>query len=192
MPWGAERLGLFGAQGNEGFRSAGHSISCALISLDLIPVLKAMKHREPLTLKKQLGDLLNSFKDDLSVAVIGTSYVDHCLASLLQHRLVKGDTSVGLLQPGKPGEYMARARLAYSLGLIQRSIFHNAERIGVIRDKFAYGPFDVSFADREVKLLCNNLNMHGQDVSGARNQFVHAVMMTSMEILMLAFEVEHA
>src|SRR5712691_8921693 len=115
---------------------------------------------------RQLIDVLQH-GNDLACALTGASFLDHCLASLLQKFLSDGETSVGLLQPGKPlGDFAARRMLCYSLGLIGKSVSANLEVIGSIRNKFAHQFFDINFANPDIVDLCDKLNPLGIDLTG--------------------------
>ena len=60
---------------------------------------------------------------DLACVLISTSYLDQCVATMLQKHFVKCSTAEGLLDPqgGAIGVYATRAKLAYCLGLFPKA-----------------------------------------------------------------------
>jgi hypothetical protein len=78
------------------------------------------------------------------------------------------------------------------LGLMQKSRFREIEKIARIRNIFAHRLFSATFKDREIKPMCDPLDMDGQDVKGARTRFIHAVSITAMKLLLLGLEVKQA
>ena len=116
----------------------------------------------PPELMKRLQTLVNIMlkeENDMVCAVISAAFLDQCLASLLQAFLVDGKTSKELLQK-QLGEYFTRARLAYCLGLIPKSLLTELSTIGNIRNEFAHSDLEARFSDHETKLLCDNLMSH--------------------------------
>jgi DNA-binding MltR family transcriptional regulator len=135
--------------------------------------------------------------DDLTCAIIGAAFVDHCLASLLQKYLTAGQTSVSLLQPASPlGPYSARRLLCYSLGLIDKALSLDLERIGTIRNQFAHRFFDLRFADEPVARLCNGLTALGfleklGEPLPPRDRFFATVVTVANRLLLTALSTEH-
>jgi hypothetical protein len=103
----------------------------------------------------QLCEVLNE-GPDLACALIGGTFVDHCLGALLQKYLVKGHPTSRLLQPGKGlGDFGSRRLLCESLGLITGPQSADIEIIGHIRNRFAHHFFDVRFSDEETAKMCD-------------------------------------
>jgi DNA-binding MltR family transcriptional regulator len=147
----------------------------------------------PQELKRQIGQLFHALENgpDLSCALVGAAFLDHCLASMLQSFLVDGETSKGLLSPsGALGEFSARWKLTYSLGLTQKSIGKELEKIGQIRNRFAHGFFDVRFSDKEIEPICNKLLNHKPRSASARDKYAASVMMLATDLLLLCSEIK--
>lgn len=105
-----------------------------------------------------LFDAINH-AEDLVCVVVATSYLDHTLAALLQAHFIDSSIVEKLLKPcGALGELMAKADLAYCLGLITKHDRQNVETIAQIRNRFAHLIDDISFADPEVERLCDELD----------------------------------
>jgi DNA-binding MltR family transcriptional regulator len=147
----------------------------------------------------QLNDVLNK-SGTLQCVLLGAAFVDHCLASLLRKYLVDGETSTGMLQPGRAlGDYAARRQLCYCLGLITKSVSEDIERIGQVRNLFAHRLFDISFDNDEVIKLCNGFRASGviehvHKVHGTthpRSRFVIAVNLAASWLLLEALPMKH-
>src|SRR5262245_61912518 len=110
---------------------------------------------------KQLYEQLNK-SDALECVLVGTSFVDHCLASILRKHLVDGTTSLSLLQPGRAlGDFTTRRQLCYCLGLITKGTSEDVGRISRVRDLFAHRLLSMSFKHEEVVALCEGLRAEG-------------------------------
>jgi DNA-binding MltR family transcriptional regulator len=152
----------------------------------------------PSTLLEQtrlLGDALNN-EDDLPCALIATSFLEHCLASLLQAFMVDGNTSKDLLQPGRPlGEFVARAKACYCLGLIPSSMLNEITKISAIRNHFAHNFSGVKFDDPEISAMCNELDSHLPNSPPAwwtpRKNFERTIFLLVNELLKLADNTGH-
>jgi len=113
-----------------------------------------------------------SQESDLACALILASYIDQCLASLLQAFLIESSITEKLLDPngGLLGSFEARAQLAYTLALISKPEYQNLNRIAQIRNLFAHSHFDIKFEEAAVEKLCNDLilppiQFHGTDTA---------------------------
>jgi len=72
---------------------------------------------------KKLYDVLNE-ANDLSCVLIGTSFLDETLRSMLQNYLVKCNTATNILNPnGFLGTFSNRCDLTYCLSLINKGSF---------------------------------------------------------------------
>lgn len=138
----------------------------------------AQKQKIPLpdNLLQQVKDLANILdkEDDLPCAILGVSFLDHCLASLLQQHLLECDTAGDVLQPGNAlGDLSSRAKLAYCLGLIPKSLRSEIEVLGRIRNKFAHRFFVVNFDEEEISQLCDKLTVGNipKEFSKTRRKF---------------------
>ena len=114
------------------------------------------------TLSLEVEPLYDNLNEgsDLAVALIGAAYLDQCLGSLLKQKFIDSSISEKLLEPGSGllGEFTARARLAYSLGLIEKPIYVDLITIVEIRNIFAHSHLTISFKDEIVADKCNTLH----------------------------------
>ena len=121
----------------------------------------AKKIREIQTLSKEsrvLYDVVNN-ESDLPCVLITTSFLDQCLASILERFFINGNTAESVLDPlrGCLGSFAARADLCYCLGLIPKGLFRNLRTVGEIRNRFAHSYLSLTFDDPEVAHLCESL-----------------------------------
>jgi len=104
---------------------------------------------------KALYEAMND-EPDFPCVLIATSFLDQCLASLLERFFIEASVSTHLLK-GALGRLSLRARLCYSLGLIPESLMQNLLLTGEIRNKFAHGYLSLNFADASISDLCDSL-----------------------------------
>lgn len=97
--------------------------------------------------------LFESLSDDSEYvrAIVATSYVEHCLGTLLDKFMIEGRTA-------NLGNLDGRAHLAYSLGLISEGCKDSIKRLANIRNRFAHD-IDMSFDDPSVAPFCRDLYM---------------------------------
>lgn len=136
-----------------------------------------------------LFDVLNK-ESDLAVILIATSFIDACLLSLLEKKMLKGATTDRLLgHKGTLGSFMARADLCYVLGLIPKSWYHDFTVMSDIRNKVAHHHLGLSFENPEIADKCANLSTHLQgDLSNStgRTRFVLCVVMLANWLILKA------
>lgn len=98
--------------------------------------------------------------EDMVCVIIATSYVDNTLALLLSTHFIESTLVDRLLDPngGPIGTLMAKANVAYCLGLLTKEDRRNVELIGNIRNKFAHIIEDISFEDQGIQDHCDELN----------------------------------
>jgi DNA-binding MltR family transcriptional regulator len=154
----------------------------------------------------KLYEVLNKERTDLPVVLITASYLDECLASLLQSFMISGDTANSLLAvSGAIGSFAVRADLAYSLGLINKFAFDDIKKIGQIRNAFAHSHLEVNFSVPNVQNLTNELSylavldkemsMNNTSVgdppptfsefaTSPRDRFVHTAVMLAQHLLL--------
>lgn len=96
---------------------------------------------------------------DISTVMVGASYLDACLATLLRAVLHNSEVTENLLAPngGFLGTFAVRADLAYVLGKIPKLLYQDLRDIATIRNIFAHTHFDIDFNNPTVKSLCNEL-----------------------------------
>ena len=99
--------------------------------------------------------------EDAICAIVGTSYLEHALRSLLRSHLVDGSTTQTMLDPtkGALGQLHNAACAAYCLGLISKGCKANIELIGQIRNLFAHSMDGVSFENEKIAELCSKLTL---------------------------------
>ena len=124
------------------------------------------------TLSKESQALYDAVNDesDLPCVLISTSFLDQCVASLLERFFINSSTAKSLLDPrgGALGTFSSRADLCYCLGL-----FQNLRIVGEIRNQFAHSYLSLSFDDPKVTELCGSLTLRkiagGKRVDGDGN-----------------------
>lgn len=96
---------------------------------------------------------------DISAVMVGASYLDSCLATLLRAVFHNSNVTEKLLAPngGFLGTFAARSDLAYVLGKIPKPLYQDLRYIAEIRNFFAHTHFDVDFKNATVKSLCSRL-----------------------------------
>ncbi|HCE08999.1 MAG TPA: hypothetical protein DEQ40_10430 [Oxalobacteraceae bacterium] len=114
----------------------------------------------------KLYELLNE-GTDASAIIVGVSYIDACLASLLAKRLRKSSVSEKLLdsRSGAVGSFGARSDLAYTLALIDKPMYQELVVLAELRNETAHHHFELSFNSEAVLALCNKLKY----VAGLKN-----------------------
>lgn len=96
--------------------------------------------------------------DEVACVLLGVSFLDKCVASLLQAFLVAGDNSAAFLHHrGALGEFFNRVRAAYCLGLIPKTMLQDLNTMGEIRNQFAHDFLKASFNDTVIAGLCDDL-----------------------------------
>jgi DNA-binding MltR family transcriptional regulator len=95
-------------------------------------------------------------KSDRSAALLGAVYLDSCLGQLIASFLVDDpEETAKLLDEEKPlGNFQARARAAYCLGLISTNEYHDIKLIIEIRNRFANQVELVSFTENGIRENC--------------------------------------
>ena len=116
---------------------------------------------------KHLHNLLNEASDS-SVIVVGVSYIDACLASLLAKRLLKSSVTEKLLdsQSGAIGSFVSRADLAYTLALIDKPMYQDLLILAELRNDTAHHHFELSFSSEAIVRGCERLKY----VSGLKDE----------------------
>jgi DNA-binding MltR family transcriptional regulator len=98
--------------------------------------------------------------DDLTCVLRGVAALEQAFMSLLQQHLIVGETTKALFKGGGVlGEYSGCAKMAYCLGLISKTAYTNAERLGEIRNAFAHSHLPLNFNNEEIDKLCGALKL---------------------------------
>lgn len=99
---------------------------------------------------RALFDVLNEERD-VAVILIATSFLDACLKSNLEHKLLASQTTDKLLRhTGVLGTLNARADMCYALGLIPKSWYQNLCTFAEIRNLVAHHHLSLSFETPEI------------------------------------------
>jgi hypothetical protein len=109
-------------------------------------------------------DALNG-EDDLPMVLVGSSYLDACVASLLKTAFAEGD-SANVLLNGALASFAARIDACHALRLITDAMRSDLISIAQIRNRFAHDPFASNFADPEVERLCGTLGFGWKPSTG--------------------------
>lgn len=112
-------------------------------------------------LSKQSKDFYEAINEgtDLACVLISTSYLDQCLASLLEKHFTVSDTAQRLLdyRNGAIGSLSTRNDVSYCLGLISKKLYQNIKTAGEIRNVFAHSHISISFTDINISKLVEKL-----------------------------------
>lgn len=100
-----------------------------------------------------------SGSSDRAAAVVAAAFLDAAIRRLLEAAMIAPPTSgPDLFAPGQIlGTFMAKANLAFMLGLIDESERKRLSLIARIRNEFAHIADDVNFDKPEVKDRCRDL-----------------------------------
>jgi DNA-binding MltR family transcriptional regulator len=171
-----------------------------------IPRIEELSERSQALLEIMYGE-----EPDMACVLIGTSYLEQTLASLLERFFIKGNTVKKLLNPGGGtlGSFQSRADVGYCLGLIPKSLYQNLRVVGEIRNKFAHSYLSLSLDDPEIAGMIEKLTFpifkevvtaedraHNQDyfsarVTNSRERFKLVVVMMVNRLLLTGLSVEH-
>lgn len=114
---------------------------------------------EGLTLEQR--EMMRSLdgENDLAAVLLSTSFLDACLAALLERFFVETKAAAKLLDPvsGALGTYAARADAAYCLGLLWKPHYQDIACMGEIRNLFAHHTRTLDFKSPEVAPICARL-----------------------------------
>lgn len=149
---------------------------------------------------QKLFDVLNK-DDDLSVIIVGSSFIDTILRSILEKKFIKSSITNKMLDSkrGTLGTFMARADACYILGLIKKPLYEDLIKIAEVRNEVAHYRLALNFKSESVINLCGQFSYFKSLKSGtlgepvglekymvnARNQFVMTVVMISERLLLI-------
>jgi DNA-binding MltR family transcriptional regulator len=148
--------------------------------------------------KKELSQNLEAWQDawlkiteeftpnasDRTIVIVSAASLDTHLRQLISSFLINDKKQVKrLLDPERPlGSFGARIGAAYCLGLISEDEYHDLRIIQQVRNNFAH-ELSISFADNEIRNLCNTLELAKVSPSlpsvrppGPRTSFVDSVI----------------
>jgi DNA-binding MltR family transcriptional regulator len=154
---------------------------------------------------QKMFNILNE-ESDLACVLIGTSFLDQCLASMLERYFIEDkDISDSMFNPSNNGAlstFSSRNNLAYLLGLINEYIHKDLRTIGKIRNFFAHAHFEITFEDGQIQVLCNKLDYInklekrlGKEFlsscyNNSRNIFTTTVALISQQLLLLGLSIK--
>lgn len=97
--------------------------------------------------------------NDRAIAILGPVYLDEYLREYLESVLVqKKGLPEEIFGPEKPlGSFSARIKMAYALGLLSEEIYEDLNTIRNVRNVFAHGLHETSFAHPDIRELCQTL-----------------------------------
>lgn len=127
-------------------------------------MMKKTKAKRPISIEtlssdtKRLFDVLNE-ESDLACVLIGVSFLDETVRSMLSRFLVDGNTTKRLLDPqqGAIGEFSVRFQLAYCLGIVKKTYVSDLTTLAEIRNLFAHNHLGVTFENKEIQQKCRTL-----------------------------------
>lgn len=107
---------------------------------------------------RKLCDVINK-ESDLAAVLVCSSFIDACLALLLQHHFKKSSISDKILdsRSGILGTFQSRTDVAYCLGLLTKKRYQDLVFIGEIRNKFAHFHLQLDFQNAEIIQLCKSI-----------------------------------
>jgi len=99
-------------------------------------------------------------ESDLGCALIVTAFIENSLMTLLRKFLIEGATSENMFKAGGSlGDSAKCADMAYSLGLIDKTMLKTLKAVGDIRNIFAHSPELLDFNHVNVKAQVCDLTL---------------------------------
>lgn len=113
----------------------------------------------------ELGKFLNSFnkESDRGAALLAASIIDEWLSQILESYLLKDKVSKELLFGFNAplGTFSARAKAAFSLGLIEKKEYKEINIIRKIRNEFGHKWDGIDFNSDIISIECDKLDWLG-------------------------------
>ncbi len=118
---------------------------------------------QALLIDRKVDVFLSEFQKetDRGAAVLGAAYVDQALEHLLRKRLLGGKKLKDeLLSTDKPlGSFSARIKVAFAVGALNKTAYHDLEIIRRIRNEFAHQTMGFSFQNPGIASRCQQLRL---------------------------------
>jgi len=118
---------------------------------------------QALLIDRKVDVFLSEFQKetDRGAAVLGAAYVDQALEHLLRKRLLGGNKLKDeLLSTDKPlGSFSARIKVAFAVGALHKTAYHDLEIIRRIRNEFAHQTMGFSFQNPGIASRCQQLRL---------------------------------
>jgi DNA-binding MltR family transcriptional regulator len=128
--------------------------------------LQSMSARRPISPDALSAESVRLIKvldkgTDFTVVIVGLSYLDACLASLLSRHFRSGSTADELLDSNKGplGALVTKAKLAYALGLIDKPFLHDILVLAELRNVVAHSHAELNFEESAVRAQCERLSL---------------------------------
>lgn len=124
----------------------------------MVEPLKPVKIENLSKEAQKLYDVINK-ENDLACVLIGASYLEKVLATILERYFIDTKVSAKLLDSlnGALGTFSSRADICYCLGLIPKGFYKNMCTIGEIRNLFAHNHLLLGFSNNEISRLVDSL-----------------------------------
>jgi len=94
-----------------------------------------------------------------AAVIIASAFLDAQLRMLISKSLIDDSKIVDELMESDLATFSARIKVAYCLGLISESLFHDLNIIRKIRNKFAHEMHGYTFDEPEIVAWCNSLKL---------------------------------
>jgi DNA-binding MltR family transcriptional regulator len=145
---------------------------------------------------KELFEVLNG-ENDLSAILVAASFLDVCLASILERKLIDSKVTKKLLaaRGGVLGSFAVRADVCYAIGLLEKGLYRDLLKIAEIRNLIAHHHLALSFKADDIVKLCGELSW-GESLglyelmNTPRNQFVLTAVMISQRLLLIGLGIK--
>ena len=99
-------------------------------------------------------------ESDRAAAIVGASLLENLLESIFRKAMIDHKEVKKNLEYGPPGSFKAKIDLSFLFGLFPHAkIYQDLDRIREIRNKFAHGHKELSFADNSIKESIFRLNI---------------------------------
>ena len=113
--------------------------------------------------REKLIEVLNK-ESDIGCILVASSFLDKCLTMLLKNTFIKNSNTVSNLfkLDGLLNNYSSKAKLCYSLSLIDKRKYNDLIKIAEIRNLPAHSHILIDFSDTTIQNHCNELK-HWED-----------------------------
>lgn len=124
-------------------------------------IKKKKEYLEGLEKLKSFHRQFNFDDNERAFVIVGVAYLDDLLQRILTEFFPSGSGTVKkmLSSSGRLGSFYSRAEMCYCLGLINKIVFNDLQKIGEIRNHFAHVT-QMDFKNPNVSKLCYGLRWH--------------------------------
>ena len=108
--------------------------------------------------REKLIEVLNN-ESDIGCVLVALSFLDKCLMILLKNTFIKNSNTVNdfFKLDGLLNNYSSKAKLCYSLSLIDKKKYRDLIKIAEIRNLSAHSHILLDFNDSTIQDYCNEL-----------------------------------